>query len=113
MLLAEVALAISDRLPPGPHMERVHDFLARVSAASMAAVTTEALRSLRWARSKPWRYAAVPGAAAAIVVFALTVLHGSGIGGAAFTALWHGGLTYGLTGAVGATVRPRGKNASV
>ena len=32
--VAEVALAIADRLPPGPHMERVHDYLARVSAAS-------------------------------------------------------------------------------
>ncbi|MDE2485909.1 MAG: indolepyruvate ferredoxin oxidoreductase family protein, partial [Alphaproteobacteria bacterium] len=37
--VAEIALAISDRLPPGPHMERVHDYLTRVSAASMAAVT--------------------------------------------------------------------------
>jgi indolepyruvate ferredoxin oxidoreductase len=37
--VAEVALAISDRLPPGPHMQRVHDFLSRVSASSMAAVT--------------------------------------------------------------------------
>ncbi|HEX4096838.1 MAG TPA: indolepyruvate ferredoxin oxidoreductase family protein, partial [Caulobacteraceae bacterium] len=37
--IAEVALAIADRLPPGPHMERVHDFLSRVSASSMAAVT--------------------------------------------------------------------------
>jgi len=37
--VAEIALAISDRLPPGPHMERVHDYLNRVSAASMAAVT--------------------------------------------------------------------------
>jgi len=37
--VAEIALAISDRLPPGPHMDRVHDYLARVSAASMAAVT--------------------------------------------------------------------------
>ncbi|MFI4973910.1 MAG: indolepyruvate ferredoxin oxidoreductase family protein [Caulobacterales bacterium] len=37
--VAEVALAIADRLPPGPHMERVHDFLGRVSASSMAAVT--------------------------------------------------------------------------
>ena len=36
---AEIALAIADRLPPGPHMERVHDYLGRVSAASMAAVT--------------------------------------------------------------------------
>ncbi|HEY8616565.1 indolepyruvate ferredoxin oxidoreductase family protein [Phenylobacterium sp.] len=37
--VAEIALAISDRLPAGPHMERVHDYLNRVSAASMAAVT--------------------------------------------------------------------------
>ncbi|HVN02071.1 MAG TPA: indolepyruvate ferredoxin oxidoreductase family protein [Caulobacteraceae bacterium] len=37
--IAEVALAIADRLPPGAHMERVHDFLSRVSASSMAAVT--------------------------------------------------------------------------
>ncbi|CAN7251193.1 indolepyruvate ferredoxin oxidoreductase family protein [Phenylobacterium sp. LjRoot219] len=36
---AEIALALADRLPPGPHMERVHDYLSRVSAASMAAVT--------------------------------------------------------------------------
>ena len=32
--VAEIALAIADRLPPGPHMERVHDYLGRVSAAS-------------------------------------------------------------------------------
>ena len=37
--VAEVALAIADRLPPGPHMERVHDFISRVSASGMAAVT--------------------------------------------------------------------------
>jgi indolepyruvate ferredoxin oxidoreductase len=37
--VAEIALAIADRLPSGPHMEGVHDYLARVSAASMAAVT--------------------------------------------------------------------------
>ena len=37
--VAEIALAIADRLPPGPHMQRVHDYLNRVSAASMAAVT--------------------------------------------------------------------------
>jgi indolepyruvate ferredoxin oxidoreductase len=39
---AEIALALADRLPPGPHMERVHDYLNRVSAASMAAVTLAA-----------------------------------------------------------------------
>jgi indolepyruvate ferredoxin oxidoreductase len=37
--VAEVALAIADRLPPGPHMDRVHDYLSRVSASGMAAVT--------------------------------------------------------------------------
>ncbi len=37
--VAEVALAIADRLPPGPHMDRVYAYLNRVSAASMAAVT--------------------------------------------------------------------------
>jgi indolepyruvate ferredoxin oxidoreductase len=36
--VAEVALAIADRLPPGPHMERVYAYLSRVSAASVAAV---------------------------------------------------------------------------
>ncbi|MDB5446015.1 MAG: pyruvate ferredoxin/flavodoxin oxidoreductase family protein, partial [Phenylobacterium sp.] len=40
--VAEIALAIADRLPPGPHMARVHDYLNRVSAASMAAVTLSA-----------------------------------------------------------------------
>ncbi len=37
--VAEIALAVADRLPAGPHMDRVHDYLNRVSAASMAAVT--------------------------------------------------------------------------
>jgi indolepyruvate ferredoxin oxidoreductase len=37
--VAEVALAIADRLPPGEHMARVHAYLDRVSAAGMAAVT--------------------------------------------------------------------------
>ncbi len=37
--VAEVALAIADRLPPGPHMERVNAYLDRVSAAGVAAVS--------------------------------------------------------------------------
>ncbi len=40
--VAEVALAIADRLPPGPHMPEVNDYVARVSASSMAAVTLAA-----------------------------------------------------------------------
>jgi hypothetical protein len=81
-------------------------------AGAGALVRSRRSRALRWARSRPWRYAAVPGAACAIVVFVLTVLHGSGIPGAAFTSLWHGALTFGLTGGVGAIVRPRDKSAS-
>ncbi len=40
--VAEIALAIADRLPAGGHMDRVYDYLSRVSAASMAAVTLSA-----------------------------------------------------------------------
>jgi hypothetical protein len=76
-------------------------------AGAGALVRSRHTRALRWARSRPWRYAVVPGAATAVVVFVLTVLHGSWIPGAVFTSLWHGAITYGLTGAVGAVVRPR------
>lgn len=76
-------------------------------AGAGALVRSRHSRALRWARSRPWRFAAAPGAAAAIVVFVLTVLHGSGIFGSAFTALWHGAIAFGLTGVVGTVVRPR------
>lgn len=76
-------------------------------AGAGALVRSRHSRALRWARSRPWRFAAVPGAAAAILVFALTVLHGSSIPGSVFTALWHGAITYGVTGAAGEVVRPR------
>jgi hypothetical protein len=39
----------------------------------------------------------------------LTMLHGSGIFGSGFTALWHGAVVYGVTGVVGSVVRP-GRN---
>jgi len=76
-------------------------------AGAGALVRTRRTRALRWARSRPWRFAAAPGAAAAIVVFVLTVIHGSGIFGSAFTALWHGAIAYAVTGVVGSVVRPR------
>jgi len=76
-------------------------------AGAGALVRSRHTRALRWARSKPWRFAVMPGAAAAIIVFVLTVVHGSGLAGSAFTALWHGALAYGVTGAVGSVVRPR------
>jgi hypothetical protein len=56
-----------------------------------------------WARSHPWRFAALPGVAAAIVVFVISVMIGSsGMLGGAFAGLWHGAIAYGLTGAAGA-----------
>lgn len=76
-------------------------------AGAGALVRGKRSRALSWARSRPWRFAVAPGAAAAIVVFVLTVLHGSGILGSAFTAVWHGAIAYALTGVVGTVVRPR------
>lgn len=76
-------------------------------AGAGALVRSRNSRAVRWARSRPWRFAVLPGAAAAIVVFVLTVLTGSGIAGGIFAALWHGALAYGATGLVGSVVRPR------
>jgi len=57
---------------------------------------------MRWARNHPWRFALLPGAAAAIIVFVLSVVLGSsGLFGGAFTAVWHGAVAYGLTGVAG------------
>jgi hypothetical protein len=76
-------------------------------AGAGALVRGRRSRALRWARSRPWRFAVVPGAAAAIAVFVLTVIDGSGFAGSAFTALWHGALAFAFTGMVGSVVRPR------
>lgn len=78
-------------------------------AGAGALVRSRHSRALRWARSRPWRYAVVPGAAAAILVFVLTVLDGSGVFGSAFTAGWHGAIAFGVTGVVGSVIRPRRK----
>jgi hypothetical protein len=75
-------------------------------AGAGALVRSRHSRALRWARSRPWRFAVMPGAAAAIIVFVLAVLDGSGVLGGAFSALWHGALAYGATGVVGSVVRP-------
>ena len=80
-------------------------FFAVAGAGSL--VRSRHSRALRWARSRPWRFAVMPGAAAAILVFVLTVLDGSGIFGSAFTAVWHGAIAFAVTGAVGSVVRPR------
>ncbi|MGO9079535.1 MAG: hypothetical protein ACLQDY_10910 [Streptosporangiaceae bacterium] len=64
-------------------------------------------RAMRWARRNPWRFALAPGAACAIVVFALTVALGGGLPGAVFTGLWHGALAFGLTGLTGTVAHTR------
>jgi hypothetical protein len=101
----------------GLHLLALH--LAWASALSMGAVAFFAVagagalirsrrsRALRWARSRPWRFALMPGAATAIVVFVLTVLHGSGLVGSVYTSLWHGAIAFALTGVAGTVVRPR------
>lgn len=64
-------------------------------------------RALRWAQRNPWRFAVLPGIACAAVVFVLSVIDSGGLFGSLFTALWHGGAAYGLTGLVGSVGRPR------
>jgi hypothetical protein len=60
-------------------------------------------RAVRWARRNPWRFAVLPGAATAILVFVLSVVVGSsGLIGGGFTSIWHGAIAYGVTGAAGA-----------
>lgn len=76
-------------------------------AGAGALVRSRHSRALRWARSRPWRFAVMPGAAAAILIFVLSVLHGSSIFGSVYTGLWHGAIAYGVTGLVGSVVRPR------
>lgn len=61
-----------------------------------------------WASRNPWRFAVLPGAAAAVLIFVLSVLAGgSGILGGAFTAVWHGAVVYGVTGVAGAVAGGR------
>jgi len=104
------------------HLVTLH--LAWAAALSMGAVAFFAVagagalvrsrrsRALRWARTRPWRFALMPGAATAIVVFVLTVLHGSGLVGSVYTSLWHGAIAFALTGAAGTVVRPRRTRSS-
>jgi hypothetical protein len=65
-------------------------------------VRSQSGKAMRWARNHPWRFALLPGAAAAVIVFVLSVVLGSsGLVGGAFTAVWHGAVAYGLTGLAG------------
>jgi hypothetical protein len=71
-------------------------------AGGGALVRSQSGRAMRWARTNPWRFALLPGVAAAAVVFVLSVVIGSsGVFGGAFTALWHGAIAFGATGVTG------------
>jgi hypothetical protein len=70
-------------------------------------------RAIQWARANPWRFALLPGIAAAVVVFVLSVVVGSsGMLGGAFTAVWHGAVAYGLTGVTGSVAGTRKRRTS-
>jgi hypothetical protein len=79
-------------------------------AGGGALVRGRASRAVRWARQHPWQFALLPGVATAAVVFVLSVIFGSGLFGEALTALWHGAIAYGLTGAVGMVSGRRDKS---
>ena len=78
-----------------------------VVAASGALLRERSTRAIRWARANPWRFALLPGVAAAGIVFVLSVLLGGGIVGPVLAGLWHGAVTFGLTGVVGSYARSR------
>jgi len=73
-------------------------------------VRGRASRAVRWARRNPWQFALLPGVATAAIVFVLSVVFGNGLFGDAFTALWHGAIAYGITGAAGVVSGRRDKS---
>ena len=83
-----------------------------VVAASGALLRERSGRAIRWARANPWRFALLPGAACAAIVFVLSVLLGGGIVGPVLAGLWHGAVAFGLTGAVGTYARSRANRPS-
>ncbi len=82
-----------------------------VVAAAGALWRARPSTAIRWARSNPWRFAVLPALACAAIVLVLSVVTGGGIIDPVLSGLWHGGLVYGLTGAVGTFSKSR-KQAS-
>jgi hypothetical protein len=82
-----------------------------VVAAAGALWRARPSRAIRWARSNPWRFAVMPALACAAIVLVLSVVTGGGIIHPVLSGLWHGGVVYGLTGAVGVLTKSR-KQAS-
>ncbi len=82
-------------------------------AGGSVVVRHGASRAARWARSNPWRFAVLPGVATAAIVLVLSILIGSGgIFGDVFTAIWHGAISFGITGAAGAIAGGGRKSAA-
>jgi hypothetical protein len=78
-----------------------------VVAAAGALWRARPSRAIRWARSNPWRFAVMPALACAAIALVLSVVTGGGIIHPVLSGLWHGGVVYGLTGAVGVVTRSR------
>jgi len=72
-----------------------------VVAAGAVALSKRGGRTARWVRNNPWRFAVLPGAVCAAIVFVLSVVLGGGVFDGIWSALWHGAATYGLTGLAG------------
>ena len=73
-----------------------------VVAAAGALWRARPSRAIRWARSNPWRFAVLPA-----VALVISVITGGGIIDPVLSGLWHGALTFGLTGAVGAVSKSK------
>jgi len=78
-----------------------------VVAAAGALWRARSGRAARWARANPWRFAILPGVAAAVIALVLTVVTGGGVLEGFLSGLWHGGAVFGLTGAIGAVGKSR------
>jgi hypothetical protein len=82
-----------------------------VVAAAGALWRARSGRAIRWARANPWRFAVLPGAACAAIVFVLSIVLGGGIFGGVLTGLWHGAGAFALTGLAGTVARTRRRSA--
>jgi hypothetical protein len=82
-----------------------------VVLAAAAVMRSRADRVTRWAAANPWRFAALPGVSAAVLVFLLTTLIGGGFLGGVWAGGWHGAVVYGLTGAAASVAGSRKRRA--
>src|SRR5215469_5537571 len=82
-----------------------------VVAAAGALWRARPSRAIRWARSNPWRFAALPALACAAIALVLAVVTGGGVLHGVVSGLWHGGIVYGLTGVAAMASRSRQKDA--